>query len=175
MVVASAINVASVNLMQKILLVALLSVTSTSALALDLNPYIEGQVGHIDAKTIDTQTYSGTFNGSSLSSKLRLKYDSDISWSGEVGLKDVGIPNLRIGAAYTHAAIDLNQLSLLANGSTAIKDSAGTTVCSVLKVFETVSSQMVHTYLSQDERVISREFLLIQARRRESSIGGQRV
>ena len=115
--------------MKKLLIAAVVATISSGALAADLKPYIEGQVGYLNADDIDTKTYSGSLSDSSLNGKLKLKYDSDVIWGGEVGLRDVGgIPNLRIGASYSRAEIDLDTLTILANGTTLIKNTAGTTV-----------------------------------------------
>lgn len=116
--------------MKKILIVAVLGALSNSAFALDLKPYVEAQVGYLNTNNIDTKNYSGSLGDSSFNAKLKLNYDSDIVWGGEVGLRDVGIENLRIGASYSRTEIDLNSITALASGSTLIKNSSGTTVAS---------------------------------------------
>ena len=113
--------------MKKILIAATLTSLSTLALAADLKPYIEGSIGRVNPDTVDSKSYSGSLDGSSVNAKLKFDYDSDNVYGGEVGFKNVGIPNLRIGASYSRAEIDLNQLSLLTNGTTTFVDNVGAT------------------------------------------------
>ena len=113
--------------MKKILIAATLTSLSTLALAADLKPYIEGSIGRVNPDTVDSKSYSGSLDGSSVNAKLKFDYDSDNVYGGEVGFKNVGIPNLRIGASYSRAEIDLNQLSLLTNGTTTLVNDVGAT------------------------------------------------
>ena len=111
--------------MKKILIAATLTSLSTLALAADLKPYIEGSIGRVNPDTVDSKSYSGSLDGSSVNAKLKFDYDSDNVYGGEVGFKNVVIPNLRIGASYSRAEIDLNQLSFNVNDTTTFVDNVG--------------------------------------------------
>ena len=117
--------------MKKLLIAAVVAAISSGAFAADLKPYIEGSIGRVNPDTVDSKSYSGSLDGSSVNAKLKFDYDSDNVYGGEVGFKNVGIPNLRIGASYSRAEIDLNQLSLLANGTTTFVDNVGATAGSL--------------------------------------------
>jgi len=117
--------------MKKLLIAAVVAAISSGAFAADLKPYIEGSIGRLNPDNIDSKNYSGSLDGSTLNAKLKLDYDSGNAYGGEVGFKNVGIPNLRIGASYSRAEIDLNQLSLLANGTTTLVNDVGSTVGSL--------------------------------------------
>jgi opacity protein-like surface antigen len=114
--------------MKKLLIAAVVATISSGALASDLKPYIEGSVGYLKTNDVDTKTYSGNVDSISLAGRLKLNYDSDVIWGGEVGLRDVGIPNLRIGASYSHAEIDLNNINLTASATTLLKNNGGSTI-----------------------------------------------
>jgi opacity protein-like surface antigen len=117
--------------MKKLLIAAVVAAISSGAFAADLKPYIEGSIGRLNPDNIDSKNYSGSLDGSTLNAKLKLDYDSGNAYGGEVGFKNVGIPNLRIGASYSRAEIDLNQLSLLVNGTTTLVNDVGSTVGSL--------------------------------------------
>ena len=70
--------------MKKILIAATLTSLSTLALAADLKPYIEGSIGRLNPDSVDSKSYSGSFDGSSLNAKLKLDYDS-----GNTGVRSV--------------------------------------------------------------------------------------
>lgn len=114
--------------MKKILLITALAAASSSAFALDLKPYVEAQVGYLNTNSIDTKNYSYTSNSLIVNGKLSFDYDSDVAWGGEVGLRDVVIENLRVGASFTRSEIDLNKLSI--PGTLTVKDSGGNTLLS---------------------------------------------
>jgi opacity protein-like surface antigen len=75
--------------------------------------YIEGQIGYANLDNIDTNTYSGT-SGNVTGSNVRANfdYDSSTTYGAEVGLKDILIPNLRIGASYTTMKFDLKSAQI---------------------------------------------------------------
>ena len=118
--------------MKKLLIAAVVAAISSGALAADLKPYIEGSFGRVNPDNIDSKNYSGSLGGSTLNAQIKQDYDSGNAYGGEVGFKNVGIPNLRIGASYSRAEIDLNQLSfLLVDGTTTFVNQAGATVASL--------------------------------------------
>ena len=79
--------------MKKVLLTAALTALTTTAFAADLKPYIEGAVGWFDSK--DTS-----------SSTINTKFDSDVNYAAEIGVKDVAGTGIRIGGSYTHVELD---------------------------------------------------------------------
>jgi len=78
--------------MKKILIATIISSTASFAYA-DVKPYVEGAVGWADAQ--DTS-----------SSTITTKFDSDINYAAEIGLKDIGGTGIRLGGSYTHAELD---------------------------------------------------------------------
>ena len=76
-------------------------------------PYIEGQIGYANLDNVDTNTYSGTSgNVTGTNVRANLDYDASATYGAEVGLKDVLIPNLRIGASYTTMKFDLKSAQI---------------------------------------------------------------
>jgi len=78
--------------MKKILIATILSSIASFANA-DVKPYIEGAVGWIDAKDTNSST-------------VNTKFDSDINYAAEIGLKDIAGTGIRLGGSYTHAELD---------------------------------------------------------------------
>jgi len=100
--------------MKKILLVSALLAASAAASAADLKPYVEGQIGYYDLDSVKTETWTGSqdINGSTLTSaSAKIKYDN--AWGGglEVGLRDVGVENLRLAASYQRASFDMKKVT----------------------------------------------------------------
>jgi opacity protein-like surface antigen len=79
--------------MKNILLAVSLTALTTSAFAADLKPYIEGAVGWADAK--DTS-----------SSTINTKFDSDVNYAAEIGLKDIAGTGIRLGGSYSQNELD---------------------------------------------------------------------
>jgi opacity protein-like surface antigen len=78
--------------MKKILIATMLSSIASFAYA-DTKAYVEGAVGWFDSK--DTS-----------SSTINTKFDSDVNYAAEIGVKDVAGTGIRIGASYTHVELD---------------------------------------------------------------------
>ena len=111
--------------MKKLLLAAAVAAISSGAFAADLKPYIEGQLGYANLNDVDSKTISDSVGNFRVSGKLKLNYDSDATYGFEIGAKDVGIENLRIGASYSRAEFDFKSAGLTATIST---DGGGTTI-----------------------------------------------
>ena len=125
--------------MKKILIAALVAVVSSGALAADLKPYVEGQLGYANLNDVDTKTVSDSIGNVRLSGKLNNKYDSDATYGFEIGVKGVGIENLRIGASYSRAEFDFKSAGVTGTIST----DAGSTPIS-----EKVSRSQLGSYAS---------------------------
>lgn len=112
--------------MKKIFITAaLIGAFSNLTLAADMKPYIEGQLGYANLNDVDSKTLSDSVGNVRVSGKLNLKYDSDATYGFEIGAKDVGIENLRIGASYSRAEFDFKSAGLSATIST---DAGATTI-----------------------------------------------
>jgi len=96
--------------MKNILLAAALAALTTTVFAADLKPYIEGAVGWSDAQ--DTS-----------SSTITTKFDSDINYAAEIGLKDIAGTGIRLGGSYSQAKPDYKAI-YKADGSVAEASSA---------------------------------------------------
>jgi opacity protein-like surface antigen len=103
--------------MKKILLASALVALTTTAFAADLKPYVEGQLGYANLNNVDTKTLSITSGTFRASGKMGFEYDSDATYGAEIGLRDVLIPNLRIGASYSRAEFDMNKANLSVSAS----------------------------------------------------------
>ena len=100
--------------MKKILLVSALLVASATASAADLKPYVEGQVGYYGVNDVDTETWTGSLNlNGRVITSANAKVDYDNAWGGgfELGLKDVGIENLRLAASFQRASFDMKKVT----------------------------------------------------------------
>ena len=93
--------------MKKILIAAVVAAISSGALAADLKPYIEGSIGYYNLDDVDTKTYGGTLTSGgydiSGSGHIRVGYDNPLGGGLELGVKNIGIENLRIGASFQRA------------------------------------------------------------------------
>jgi opacity protein-like surface antigen len=103
--------------MKKLLIASLLALPIISV-ASDLKPYIEGQLGYANLNDVDSKTVSDSIGNVRLSGKLNLKYDSDATYGFEIGAKNVGIENLRLGASYSRAEFDFKSTGLTGTIST---------------------------------------------------------
>ena len=90
--------------MKKILIATVLSSIASFASA-DVKPYVEGAVGWSDAQ--DTS-----------SSTINTKFDSDINYAAEIGLKDIAGTGIRLGGSYSQAKPDYKAI-YKADGSVA--------------------------------------------------------
>ena len=94
--------------MRKILL--LLALISSSALAAELKPYLEGQLGFASLDDVDTKL-NGTIGGGTATASAKIKYDHSVSGGFEIGANNVGIENLRIGASYNRMKFDMDKVT----------------------------------------------------------------
>jgi opacity protein-like surface antigen len=111
--------------MKKLLIAAVVAAISSGALAADLKPYIEGQLGYANLNDVDSKTVSDSIGNVRLSGKLKNNYDSDATYGFEIGAKNVGIENLRLGASYSRAEFDFKSAGLTGTIST---DAGSTTI-----------------------------------------------
>jgi opacity protein-like surface antigen len=91
---------------------ALFTAISASTTAIAATPYIEGALGYAKARDVDTDPYSYTSGGNTVSETYKLDYDSSAMFGAEFGFKDVLVPNLRIGVAIATMKFDLNSAQL---------------------------------------------------------------
>jgi opacity protein-like surface antigen len=100
--------------MKKLLIAAVVATISSGALAADLKPYVEGSIGYYNLDDVDTKTYGGTLTAGGYdftgSGHLRVGYDNPIGGGLELGVKNIGIENLRIGASYQRAKFDMKSV-----------------------------------------------------------------
>ena len=110
--------------MKKFLIAAMVAAISSGALAADLKPYIEGQLGITSLDDVDTKAYSGSFGGGTASASAKIEYDNSVSGGFEIGANNVGIENLRIGASYNRMNFDMEKVtgSITAAGISGITD-----------------------------------------------------
>ena len=99
--------------LNKLTAAVIFAVSTASINAQAATPYIEGQIGYANASNVDTNTYSGTAGGIT-ATNLRgsLNYDSSASFGAEIGMKDVLVPNLRLGASITTMKFDLKNATI---------------------------------------------------------------
>lgn len=95
-------------MMRKILL--LLALISSSALAAELKPYLEGQLGFASLDDVDTKL-NGAIGGGTATASAKIKYDHSVSGGFEIGANNVGIENLRIGASYNRMKFDMDKVT----------------------------------------------------------------
>jgi opacity protein-like surface antigen len=106
--------------MKKLLITAVVAAISSGALAADLKPYIEGQLGYANLNDVDTKTLNVSGTNFTAAAKLNMKYDSDATYGGEIGLSGIVIPNFRIGASYSRSEFDFKNATLAASGTATI-------------------------------------------------------
>ena len=95
--------------MRKILL--LLALISSSALAAELKPYLEGQLGFASLDDVDTKPYTASVGEGTATASAKIKYDHSVSGGFEIGANNVGIENLRIGASYNRMKFDMDKVT----------------------------------------------------------------
>jgi opacity protein-like surface antigen len=95
--------------MKKILIATIISSIASFAYA-DVKPYVEGAVGWADAQ--DTS-----------SSTITTKFDSDINYAAEIGLKDIAGTGIRLGGSYSQVKADYKAI-VKATGAVAETSSA---------------------------------------------------
>jgi opacity protein-like surface antigen len=94
--------------MRQILL--LLALISSSALAAELKPYLEGQLGFASLDDVDTKL-SGAIGGGIATASAKIEYDHSVSGGFEIGADNVGIENLRIGVSYNRMKFDMDKVT----------------------------------------------------------------
>jgi opacity protein-like surface antigen len=98
--------------MKKLLIAAVVATISSGALAADLKPYIEGQLGFTKLNDVDTKTYSTSLGGGTATNlSAKIDYDNSVSGGFEIGANNVGIENLRIGASYNRMNFDMDKVT----------------------------------------------------------------
>jgi opacity protein-like surface antigen len=86
----------------------IVALSATAITAQAATPYVEGQIGYANASKVNTNTYSGTVDGITATNLMgKLNYDSSASFGAEIGIKDLLVPNLRVGASFTTMKFDL--------------------------------------------------------------------
>jgi opacity protein-like surface antigen len=110
--------------MKKLLIATVVAAISTGALAADLKPYIEGQLGFASLDDVDTKPYSGTVGGGTATASAKIEFDNSVSGGFEIGASNVGIENLRIGASYNRMNFDMEKVtgSITAAGISGVTD-----------------------------------------------------
>lgn len=106
--------------MKKLLIAASIATISSVAIAAELKPYIEGQLGYANLNDVDTKTLNVSGTNFRAAAKLNMKYDSDATYGGEIGLSDFLMPNFRIGASYSRSEFDFKNANLSASGTATI-------------------------------------------------------
>jgi opacity protein-like surface antigen len=102
--------------MKKLLIAAVVAAISSGALAADLKPYIEGQLGWSNLDDVDTQATSVPVGGGTVTASAKIEYDNSVSGGFEIGANNVGIENLRIGASYNRMKFDMEKVTGTATG-----------------------------------------------------------
>ena len=100
--------------MKKLLIAVAVATISLGVFAADLKPYVEGSVGYYNLDDVETETWSGSASiGANTITRASAKIDYDKSWGGgvELGLRNVGIENLRLGASYQRLNLDMKKVT----------------------------------------------------------------
>ena len=110
--------------MKKLLIAAVVAAISSGALAADLKPYIEGQLGFTSLDDVDTKAYTGAVGGGTATAAAKIEFDNSVSGGFEIGANNVGIENLRIGASYNRMKFDMDKVtgSITAAGVSGVTD-----------------------------------------------------
>lgn len=100
--------------LNKLTAAVIFAVSTASINAQAATPYIEGQIGYANASKVNTNTYNGEVEPGITATDFmaKLNYDSSASFGAEIGMKDVLIPNLRVGASFTTMKFDLKNATL---------------------------------------------------------------
>ena len=111
--------------MRKILL--LLALISSSVLAADLKPYLEGQFGLSYLDDVDIKPYTSVDDGlGTVSASAKIKYDHSVSGGFEFGANSVVIENLRIGVSFNRMKFDMDKVTGTLTVATVIEEINGT-------------------------------------------------
>ncbi len=105
--------------MKKILIATILSSIASFAHA-DTRAYVEGAVGWFDSK--DTS-----------SSTINTKFDSDVNYAAEIGLKDIAGTGIRLGGSYTY--VDLDYKAYRTSNGTVAESAKSTTKTYLLNAY----------------------------------------
>ena len=100
--------------LNKLTTAVIFAVSIASINAQAATPYVEGQIGYANASKVNTNTYNGEVEPGITATDLKgsLNYDSSASFGAEIGMKDVLVPNLRLGASITTMKFDLKNATI---------------------------------------------------------------
>lgn len=97
--------------MKKLLIAAVVVAISSGAFAADLKPYIEGQLGYAKLKDVDTESFSGSVGGGTATLSARGDFDNSFAGGVEIGVRNIGDSNFRLGASYTRMDFDMEKVT----------------------------------------------------------------
>ncbi|CAN1511709.1 COG3637 Opacity protein and related surface antigens [Methylophilaceae bacterium] len=97
--------------MKKILIAAVFAAISSGALAADLKPYIEAQLGYTKAKDVDTESFTGSVGGGTATLSAKGEFDNSFAGGIELGVGNIGASNFRLGASYTRMNFDIEKVT----------------------------------------------------------------
>ena len=97
--------------MKKLLITVVCATISTGALAADLKPYIEAQLGYAKLKDVDTESFSGSVGGGTATLSARGDFDNSFTGGAELGVGNIGASNFRLGASYTRMDFDMEKVT----------------------------------------------------------------
>ena len=84
---------------------------STGALAADLKPYIEAQLGYAKLKDVETESFSGSVGGGTATLSAKGDFDNSFAGGAELGVGNIGASNFRLGASYTRMDFDMEKVT----------------------------------------------------------------
>ena len=97
--------------MKKLLITVVFATVSTGALAADLKPYIEAQLGYAKLKDVETESFSGSVGGGTATISAKGDFDNSFAGGAELGVGNIGASNFRLGASYTRMDFDMEKVT----------------------------------------------------------------
>jgi opacity protein-like surface antigen len=97
--------------MKKLLITVVCATISTGALAADLKPYIEAQLGYAKLKDVETESFSGSVGGGTATISAKGDFDNSFAGGAELGVGNIGASNFRLGASYTRMDFDMEKVT----------------------------------------------------------------
>jgi len=97
--------------MKKLLITVVFATVSTGALAADLKPYIEAQLGYAKLKDVETESFSGSVGGGTATISAKGDIDNSLAGGAELGVGNIGASNFRLGASYTRMDFDMEKVT----------------------------------------------------------------
>jgi hypothetical protein len=97
--------------MKKLLITVVFATVSTGALAADLKPYIEAQLGYAKLKDVETESFSGSVGGGTATLSAKGDFDNSFAGGAELGVGNIGASNFRLGASYTRMDFDMEKVT----------------------------------------------------------------